>query len=192
MAQDLDSLHQHLKEQLCIMLTAYKAATDHQRLWAPPFNVGTSMWLDARNIQTTQPGKKLDPKQLGPFMVTKVVSTHARRLGLPHTLRSIHNIFYVSLLEPAVTDAYPGQQSDLPPPIIIDDEQQWEVSAIVDSKSDQRVRGGVLYLFTWKGFKNSAEPTTWEPYKNLTNTLLAFHDSHTRFPTKPKSTLYCV
>ena len=29
MARDLDSLHQHLKEQLCITLTAYKAATNH-------------------------------------------------------------------------------------------------------------------------------------------------------------------
>ena len=86
------------------MLTAYKAATDHQRLLATPFNVGTSMWLDARNIQTTQPAKKLDHKRLSPFTVTKVVSTHARQLGLPHNLRSIHNIFHVSILEPAVTD----------------------------------------------------------------------------------------
>ena len=77
MARDLDSLHQHLKEQLCIMLTAYKAATDHQRLPAPPFNVGTSVWLDARNIQTTRPAKKLDHKRLGPFTVPKVVLTHA-------------------------------------------------------------------------------------------------------------------
>ena len=29
MAQDVDSLHQHLKEQLRITLTAYEAATDH-------------------------------------------------------------------------------------------------------------------------------------------------------------------
>ena len=76
MAQDFDSLHQHLKEQLCIMLTTYKAATDHQRLPAPPVNVGSSVWLNAQNIQTTQPAKNLDHKQLGPFTVTKVVSTH--------------------------------------------------------------------------------------------------------------------
>ena len=62
---------------------------------------------------------------------------------------------------------------------------------IVDSKSDRRVRGGVLYLVAWKGFKDSAEPTTWEPYDNLTNTLLALHDFHTQFPMKPISTLYC-
>ena len=190
MARDLDSLHKHLKEQFRITLTAYEAATDHRRLPAPPFNVGTSVWLDARNIRTTRPAKKLDHKRLGPFTVTKVVSTHACRLGLPHTLRSIHNVFHVSLLEPAVTDAYPGQQPDLPPPIIIDDEQQWEVSAVVDSKSDRRVRGGVLYLVAWKGFEDSAEPITWEPYDNLTNALLALHDFHTRFPTKPRSTLY--
>ena len=66
MAQDLDSLHQHLKEQLCIMLTTYEEATDHQRLPAPLFNVGTSVWFDARNIQTTRPAKKLDHKRLGP------------------------------------------------------------------------------------------------------------------------------
>ena len=77
MARDLDSLHKHLKEQLRITLTAYEAATDHRRLPAPPFNVGTSVWLDARNIRTTRPAKKLDHKRLGPFTVTEVVSTHA-------------------------------------------------------------------------------------------------------------------
>ena len=76
MARDLDSLHQHLKEQLCITLTAYEAATYHHRLPAPLFNVRTSVWLNAQNIQTTRPAKKLDHKRLGPFTVTEVVLTH--------------------------------------------------------------------------------------------------------------------
>ena len=134
--------------------------------------------------------KKHNYKQIGPFTVTKVVSTHTCQLGLPHTLQSLHNIFHVSLLEPAVTNTYPKQQSDLPPPIIIDDEPQWEVLAIVNSKHDQHVQGGVLYLVAWKDFKNSAEHTTWEPYKNLAIALLALHNFHTWFLTKPKSTPY--
>ena len=95
----------------------------------------------------------------------------------------------MSLLEPATDEPYPGQHLDPPPPVIIDDESQWEVASILDSRRDRRIRGGVRYLVSWKGFENTAEAETWEPYENLVNAPLALYDFHRLHPEKPKSTL---
>ena len=46
----------------------------------------------------------------------------------------VHPIFHVSLLEPAASDPLPGQLQPAPPPVIIDEELEWEVDEIVDSK----------------------------------------------------------
>ena len=54
--------------------------------------------LNARNIKTKRPAKKLDKKMLGPFRISKVISPNAMRLTLPTKWR-IYNSFYVSLLE---------------------------------------------------------------------------------------------
>ena len=75
---------------------------------------------------------KLDDKRLGPFMIKQVISRNARCLELPGTMY-IHPVFHVSLLEP-----YNGQESEwpiqeLPRPIEIDGEEEWEVEAILDS-----------------------------------------------------------
>ena len=73
--------------------------------------------------------------------------------------------------------------------MIIDDESQWEVASILDSRRDCHICRGVHYLVSWKGFENTAEVETWEPYENLVNAPLALYDFHRLHPEKPKSTL---
>ena len=67
------------------------------------------MWLDARNIKTVHPTKKLDWKRLGPFRVEKVISLYACRLELPSSMK-IYPVFYVSVLQAAADDSVPGKQ----------------------------------------------------------------------------------
>jgi hypothetical protein len=44
-----------------------------------------------------------------------------------------HNVFHVSLLEPAADDAYPGQSTEPLPPVEIDSKDEYFVEAIIDS-----------------------------------------------------------
>ena len=91
------------------------------------------MWLDARNIKTRRPAKKLDHRRLGPYKVMEMVGPNAVRLCLPDTVQ-LHPAFHVSLLELASSDPFPGQVSPPLPPAVVDGEEEWEVERILDSR----------------------------------------------------------
>ena len=90
----------------------------------------------------------------------------------------IYPVFYVSLLEPATTDPLPGQIQSPPPPVIIDDEPEWEVDEIVDSRLHRRT---LEYLAHWIGF----DELTWEPANMFANAPSVVKRFHTAYPAKP-------
>ena len=47
------------------------------------YKIGDKVWLNAQNIATTHPMKKLDCKWLDPYTINKVVSPNAYGLHLP-------------------------------------------------------------------------------------------------------------
>lgn len=91
----------------------------------------------------------------------------------------MHPVFHVSLLDPVATDLVPGQILPLPPPVEVDDTEELEVAAILDSR---RRRGRIEYHIQWVGIDHA----TWEDEDNVTtggaeDILDAFHR---RYPTK--------
>ena len=144
------------------------------------------MWLDARNIKTTRPSKKLDHRFLGPFPIVERVSSHAFRLGLSLALSRIHPVFHVSLLQPTSSSDIPDRVVDPPPPIELDNSDEWEVNWILDSKVDRCRKGpGLLYLVEWKGFDNTPEATSWEPPEHLAHAPDLVQAFHRAYPDKP-------
>jgi hypothetical protein len=51
---------------------------------------------------------------------------------------NIHPVFHVSLLEPVRGDPMPGQRLPPPEPVIIDQEPEYEVEDVVDSRIFRR------------------------------------------------------
>jgi hypothetical protein len=76
---------------------------------------------------------KLDHKQIGPFQIKKQISTSAYELDLPASMK-FHTVFHSSILRLDPDDPLPGQIPEQPLPIVIDDEEAWEVSKIIDSR----------------------------------------------------------
>lgn len=129
----LADLHDHLQEQMTIAASAAAHFYNRRRSPAPDFKNGQLVWLDARNIKTTRPMKKLDLQYLGPFPIIEKVSPLAYRLELPSSMGHIHNVFHVRLLERYDKNTIPGRTQPPPPPIEIEGDLEYEIEDILDS-----------------------------------------------------------
>ena len=57
------------------------------------------------------------------------------KLKLPEGLEKLHPVFHSSLLRWHRDDPLPGQINDPPPPIMIDDQDEYKVEEILDSRA---------------------------------------------------------
>ncbi|KAJ1572240.1 hypothetical protein NDA11_000860 [Ustilago hordei] len=70
------------------------------------FKVGDMVYINRRNWKTRRPTPKLDTRFAGPYPVQERVGRRAYRITLPANLR-VHDVFHVSMLEPAKTSSLP-------------------------------------------------------------------------------------
>src|SRR5882724_2920978 len=79
-------------------------------------------------------------------------------------------MFHVSLLQLTSSSELPNRAIHPPPPIELDNSDDWEVSQVLNSKFDHHRRClGLLYLIKWKGFDNTPDAKSWEPPGHLEN-----------------------
>ncbi|MBW0556687.1 hypothetical protein O181_096402 [Austropuccinia psidii MF-1] len=159
---------------------------------SPVFTVyGRDPQFDSVHIPQDTPAGKLstkiqslqeDFKRELEVSIDQFKSTHAYHLKLPYQWKSIHPVFYISLLEPVMTSKISNLHQEPPPPIIIEQEEEWEVPQILNSKLKRRK---LWYLVVWKGFSQDSERSTWEPAENLKNCPEPFKDFHSLYPDKP-------
>jgi hypothetical protein len=192
-ARDADRFARHMqaiidfaRAEILSAQARYQEQTDRRRQPARQFRVGQLVWLDARNIKTLRPQKKLDWKNLGPFRIAQVISPHAYQLDLPASMR-IHPVFNVNLLRPAAENPVPGQIQDPPPPVEVEGLEEWEVEEIVDSRWERRGRGGprLKYTVKWAGYDELTE----EPAAYLEHAREVVLNFHRRYPEKPGPSL---
>ena len=150
-----------------------KAAADMKKFYdrtrgeAIDYKPGDLVLLEATNLNTDRPMKKLDDKRYGPFEILEKVGNSAYKLKLPPSMSRIHPVFNEVLLSPyhpPIFDSQPHITN--PEPIIVDKEPEWEVEEIISSRFNRR-RRRVEYLVHWKGY--GPQERTWEPLENLAN-----------------------
>jgi len=100
------------------------------------YNIESKMFLNERNIVIARFFKKLDDKMLGSFKVTDSVDFFYK-LKLSDTMR-IHDVFHSELLRSAVDDSLPDQKNEFPRSIVVNDEDEWEIDDILNSRRYRR------------------------------------------------------
>ena len=147
----------------------------------PEYKVGDKVYLDASDIKTTRPSKKLAHRNLGPFPIVRRVGSHAYRLHLPRSLSQLHPVFPVVKLTLAPHDSFNRRNQAPPLPEIIDDEEHYEVEEIIDSRFH---RNKLQYLVKWKGF--GYEENSWTDEKDIFAPRLVreFHQNHPGAPRR--------
>ena len=87
--------------------------------------------------------------------------TNANRLKLLSLSNKIHQVFYISLLEPYHQHTIPRRCSPTPPPVDLE-QQKYVIEKI---KTREIIGGQVKYLVSWKEYE--ADEITWEPCEYL-------------------------
>jgi hypothetical protein len=182
MAERLKNIHEDLTELIKVTQNQQARYYDakHKRV---EYNVDDKVWLLSSNIRTQRPSKKLDWKRLGPYPITERIDTQAYRLQLPSSLK-IHPVFHISLLDRYTESDIPGRSQSPPPPVVVEDQLEYEVEEILDSRL---MRNHVFYLVKWIGYPISEN--FWEPALNLTNCKDLIASFHSRYPDKPSAPL---
>ncbi|KAG0155742.1 hypothetical protein PDIDSM_2915 [Penicillium digitatum] len=182
-ATRMQELTEYVRAEILSAQARYEEQTNRHRAPARRYRPGQLVWLNARNIRTLRPQKKLDWKNRGPFKVLEAISAHAYKLELPASMK-IHPVFNVSLLQPAATNPVNGQVTEPAPPVEVEGLEEWEVEDILDSRWERRGRGGprLKYTVKWIGYD---EPTE-EPAEYLDHAREIVRNFHRRYPHKPR------
>jgi hypothetical protein len=125
------------------------------------FEVGTLVLLSTQNLADNK-FRKLQPRFIGPFKISKVITPTAYRLDLPETFK-IHPVFHVSLLRRYHTENDRSQDTNFLD-FIPSDSIEYEVEEILNHRIR---RGKRQYLIKWLGYPQ--DDNTWEPEENLLN-----------------------
>lgn len=120
----------------------YKDQADRGRSAAPPYRCGDRVWLSSKHLPLKVDSRKLAPRFVGPFPISKVVNSVAVRLQLPRALR-VHPTFHVSQLKPVKTCALVPAVPPPPPARLVDGGPVFTVRRLLDSRRRGR---GLQYL----------------------------------------------
>ena len=94
---------------------------------------------------------------------------------------AIHNTFHISLLEPYQDNRFPSQIKQPPPRIQIEEEDEYELEEIIDSRLHYNK---LQYRAKWKGYSAENDKVWYpaEPFNNAEHTVQRFHRC---YPGKP-------
>ena len=175
-ADQLKTLHEELAADINFISQKSAIYYNSKRSIGPTLKKGDKVYLLRRNIKTKRPSDKLDHRKLGPFKISEVKGPVNYKLELPRTM-NIHNVFHISLLEPAPKGAPPAPKTEIEP---VNPNAEYEVEELLDC---QIVRKKLKYLVKWFGYPHSEN--SWEPVSNLKcpEKLEAFHRQNPEIPT---------
>ncbi|KAJ1040858.1 hypothetical protein NDA10_005797 [Ustilago hordei] len=149
-------LQEQIREAQCRSVDQYNRK--HKDI---EFKVGDMVYINHRNWKTRRPTPKLDTWFAGPYPVQEQVGHRAYQITLPANLR-VHDVFHVSMLEPARTSSLPQCAEQPTIPSLPDEDLDFEVEALIDKRSHN---GTTEYKVLWRGY--SEEAASWEPVENL-------------------------
>jgi hypothetical protein len=165
----------------------YKAYANAHQMEAPDFANGSMVFVNSKFFRTTRPLKKLSDRYIVPYHVIKHVNPASVMVELPHTMKQVHLVFHVSMLKPYKPDPIPDQNPDPPLPVEMEDNVEYKVAHVVDSKLDLWLKNPLMHLIEWKGYKDLPDNDRyqWMQANQLEGSVDVIADFHKEHPNKP-------
>jgi hypothetical protein len=121
---------------------------------AEEFEVGDKVYVSTKDLATGRPKKKWDIQRIGPYAITKKLSSHAYRILLPRESR-IHPVFHISKLTRWIPDEFNRPK---PPRVVLNVRGgDWIPEKVLQSRTN---KGRLEYQTKWRDQPESR--TTWE------------------------------
>ena len=111
--------------------------------------------------------------------------TGVQTCALPISIRGVHPVFHVCMLEPAVPNEIPNRVQSPPPPVDVQGELEYKIFEVFDSKIDHCRSCKLLYLVQWLGYENTDKEFSWLPATELEHAKDLISDFHSAYPAKP-------
>jgi hypothetical protein len=127
-----------------------KRHADKYRSESVKYKPGDQVMLSLENISTRRPKVKWADKRAGPYTVIREAHPDSESyvLDLPKSWK-IFPVFHTSLLTTYHPNKMANRDVQPPPPIIIDDMEEFEIESIIRSR---RKEGRTQYLIKWLGY----------------------------------------
>jgi len=112
-----------------------KKYADRYRGEVEEYKVGDLVLLSTKDLKYQMVGRrmeKLTERFVGPYKVKSIVSMNAIELELPSTVK-IHPVVNVSRVQ-RYTSQVEGQKKEMPQPVVIKGEEEWEVEKIMNKR----------------------------------------------------------
>ncbi len=125
---------------------------------------GQRVWLSTKDLPLWASSRKLAPRFIGPYHITKVVNPVAIRLKLPPALGRVHPVFHVSRVKPVFSSPL-NHAGDRPTPLpsrLIDGSSAYMVRRLLNER--RRCRG-FQYLMDREGY--GPEERCWVPSRDI-------------------------
>ena len=112
---------------------AMKKYYDQRATPQPDIDIGDLVMLNAKNIRTQRPMKKLSPRLYGLFKVRETRGNTAFKLDISPRWK-IHPVFHISLLESYKVSDRPNREQPPQEPEDVEGDMEWQVEKIVKSE----------------------------------------------------------
>jgi hypothetical protein len=152
------------------------------------YEVENQVWLFIKNIQIDWSFRKLDRKMIKSFKILEK-RDNSYKFDFSNEM-NIHSIFHISLLRKNSQDFISNEIIFSSSSIIIDDEKEYDVKNIIDSRLIKRVLNKRLqYKIRWVEHSSNRK---WYSIENFDNAKEIVIDYHQRYFDKSKSNFLSI
>ena len=131
----MQEIQEEVKAALSKAQEDMKRYTDKHKGEVEEYKVGDLVLLSSKDLKYQMVGRrteKLTERFVGPYKVKSIVSTNTIELELPSTVK-IHLVVNVSRVQ-RYTSQVEGQKKEMPQPVVIEGEEEWEVEKIMNKR----------------------------------------------------------
>nr|XP_057928430.1 uncharacterized protein LOC131129193 [Doryrhamphus excisus] len=151
---------------------------NRHRTPAPCYQVGQEVWLSSRDLPLAVDSRKLGPRFVGPYPITRIINRVTVKLCLPDSMKC-NPVFHVSRIKPVTSCPLSLSEVPPPPPRLVDGHPAFTVKAILYVRRRGR---GFQFLVDWEGY--GPEERSWVSRSLILDPQL-LTDVYNRFPEKP-------